>query len=221
MVYSILKNTLGLFIRCFMSEIKGRENIPKDKAFIIACNHASFYDDLAVPSVVVPFVNKKIHFYVSHIYYKNYFLKKFLELIAEAIPIAANKVNNTKKINQEGLKKALGYLKKNEIVGIFPEGTRSVDGKIRKPKTGIAYLLLKGKVPVLPIGIKGSDKILPKGASFPRFKKCKVKIGKLMYFNNFFDKKANKRLLTKITNDIMKEVAKLSEQEYNFQKWHI
>jgi len=216
MVYPLLRLTLGPFVRAFMKEIEGKENIPKDKAFIIACNHASFFDDAAVPSVVIPVINKKIHFYISHKYFKKFFLKRLLEKVAEGIPIAAKKAGDSKKINEEGFKKALDYLKKKELIGIFPEGTRSVDGKIRKAKTGIAYLVLKAKVPVLPIGIKGSYEILPKGSSFPRFKRCNVRIGKIMYFDKYYGKKINKQLLTRITREIMKEIARLSNQEYKF-----
>lgn len=215
MVYPILKITLVPFIRSFMKEIKGKENVPKDKAFIIACNHASFYDDLAIPCIIAPIINKRIHFYVSHKYFKNYFIRKFLEH-GGPIPIVTTKTKNSKKINEEGFKKALYYLRKKEPVAIFPEGTRSFNGKLQKPKTGIAYLVLNSKVPVLPIGIKGSYKILPKGSFFPRLKRCKVKIGKLMHFGKYYNKKINKKSLTEITRQIMKQVAKLNEQEYRF-----
>ena len=216
MVYPLLKLTLGNFVRAFMKEIEGKENIPKDKAFIIACNHASFFDDAAVPSVVIPVIDKKIHFYISHNYFKKFFLGIFLEKVAEGIPIAAKKSDDSNKINEGGFKQALEYLKKNEPVGIFPEGTRSLEGKLQKGKTGIARLALGAKVPVLPIGIEGSYRILPKGCFFPKFKRCRVKIGKLMYFNKYYNKKINKQLLTRITREIMKEIARLSNQEYKF-----
>lgn len=216
MVHPIIGPLILPYIRTFMKEIKGRENIPKNKGFIIAANHASFYDDFAVPAIVIPTIKKKVHFYVNDRFYKFLPFKWFLDN-AECIPISVKRSKNSSKTNSAALNKALYYLEKKDPVGIFPEGGRSSDGKIRQAKTGIAYLLLKAKVPVLPIGIEGSNEILPKGAKFFRFgKKCKVKIGKLMHFSKYYNRKINKTTLNKITREIMQEIAKLSNQKYNF-----
>lgn len=216
MVHPIIGPLLLPFMRAFMRKIEGRERIPKDKAFIAAVNHASYYDDFAVPAVIIPAIKKKVHFYVNQRFYSFLPFKWFLDN-AECIPVAAKKTKDSKNINQEALNKALYYLNKKDPVGIFPEGGRSKDGKLRKAKTGIAYLLLKAKVPVLPIGIEGSYKIMPKGAIFPRFsKKCNFRIGKLMDFSKYYNRKVNKDLLDKITKEIMKEVARLSNQKYEY-----
>ncbi len=229
MVFPILKPVIVPIIKPYIRKIEGRENIPKDRAFIVSANHASYMDDLIIPTIIVPILDKKIHFYVNHRFYKNFFLRKFLEN-AECIPIASRKSLNlgegdeneywkwtdTKKINDRGMDQALSYIDKGDPVGIFPEGSRSEDGRIRKAKTGIAYLLLKAKVPVLPIGITGSYDILPKGAIFPRFKRCDVRIGKLMAFEEYYDRKIDKQILSDITSKIMKNIANLSGQEYNF-----
>ena len=106
-------------------------------------------------------------------------------------------------------------MKKGELAGIFPEGTRSPDGKIQKAKSGIANLAIAAKVPVLPIGIIGSHKILPKGNFFPRLKRCTINIGKPLVFKQYYNKKINKRMLDNVTRSIMKEIAKLAGQKYN------
>ena len=108
------------------------------------------------------------------------------------------------------------YLKKNEITMIFPEGTRSYDGKLKKAYTGVAKITLKSKAPVLPVGIIDSYKVLPRGKILPRFKRCEVKIGKLMNFEKYYKKKINEKILENITRDIMKQIAKLINQKYNY-----
>ena len=101
-------------------------------------------------------------------------------------------------------------------MGIFPEGTRSIDGKLQQARSGIAKLVIAAKVPVLPIGIIGSHKILPKGKFLPRFKRCKINIGRPLYFKEYYNKKTNKKILEDITRIIMKNIAKLVDQKYNY-----
>ena len=72
------------------------------------------------------------------------------------------------------------------------------------------------KVPVLPCGIINANNVLPKGKLFPRFARCEVKIGKLMYFDKYYNKKPSKKILEEITRSIMKEIAKLIGQKYNY-----
>jgi|TARA_B100002003_G_C14129991_1_gene543552 1-acyl-sn-glycerol-3-phosphate acyltransferase len=215
MVYPIAKLTIAVFMKLFMKKIDGKENVIKDKPFIIAGNHSSFFDDLGVPSVIVPIINKKTHFYVNFKYFNNPFLRKTLEW-GGSIPVDARKGKNHIEINNKAFQTALGYLKNGEIVGIYPEGTRSIDGKLQKGKTGIARLALAAKVPVLPMGIIGSCKILPKGKLLLRPKRCKINIGKPLYFKEYYNKKITKKLLREVTNKIMKEIAKLVGQKYNY-----
>lgn len=215
MVYPIAKLTIGNFIRLFIKEINGKENILKNKPFIVASNHASYFDDFATPSIIIPMLDKKMHFYVSSYYFNNYFLRKFLEW-GESIPVDPTKNKKHKEINKKAFQTALKYLKNGEIVGIFPEGTRSIDGKLKQAKSGIAKLAIAAKVPVLPIGIIGSDKILPKGKLLLRFKRCKINIGKPLYFKEYYDKKINKKILENVTRTIMKNIAELIGQKYNY-----
>jgi len=215
MVYPIAKLTIASFIKLFIKEINGRDNVIRNSPFIVACNHASFFDDLAVPSVIIPMLNKKIHFYVHMRYFNNYFLRKFLEW-GGSISVDPTKGKRYKEINKNAFQTASKHLKKNEIVGIFPEGTRSINGKLQQPKTGIARLAIAAKVPVLPMGIIGSHKILPKGKFLLRLRRCKINIGEPIYFKEYYNKKMNKKILEKITNDIMKEIARLIGQKYKY-----
>ena len=214
MVHFISKLTIIPFIKLFIKKVDGQENILKGKPFIVASNHSSYIDDFVVPSILMPILNKEIHFYVNSSYFNNYFSRKFLEWYGN-IPIDTVKGKNYKQVNKKAFQIALKYLGKNDIVAIFPEGTRSIDGRLCKGKTGIARLALKSKVPVLPIGIIGSYKILPKGKFLPRFRRCNINIGKPLYFKEYYNKNINDRILERTTRKIMKEIAKLTNQEYN------
>ena len=117
---------------------------------------------------------------------------------------------------KEALQWAIKALKHGKIIAIHPEGTRSLTGKLQKAKTGVARLALKSKVPVVPVGLIGTFEILPKGKNIPKFKTAIMNIGKPMHFDEYYTKPVTKRLLREITTKIMKEIARLSKQKYNF-----
>jgi len=215
MIYSISKLVIPPVYRLWIRKVEGLENIPKDRAFILAGNHTSYFDVLLLPSIILLKSNVKMHALTNSYYWNNsitgFFLKKW-----ECIPVYVNNEKNAKGKNKKALEKALEYLKNNEVMMIFPEGKRSHDGKLQKAYTGIAKLALKAKVPVLPCGIIGSNKVMPKGAAFPRFVRCEVNIGNPMHFEKYYNKKLTKKMLDDITRSIMKEIAKLSKQEYNY-----
>ena len=130
---------------------------------------------------------------------------------------ASGKVFDHKEINNRALQKALYYLKNKEPICIYPEGHRTLDGQLQKAKTGVAKLALAAKVPVLPIGITGTFNILSKGRAIPKFKKCVViKVGKPLYFNEYYGKENDKKVLNVVTAKIMKEIAKLIKKKYNY-----
>lgn len=216
MVYPISKRIIPPTILLWARKIRGKENIPRNEIFIVASNHGSFYDDLAIPSIIVLYLNKYLHMYCNDKFYKNFFLRKFLEW-GRCIPIRVDeKSKEAKKINEKAFENALKLIKNKEHIGIFPEGHRNIEGKLRKAKTGIAKLALKARVPVLPIGIYGSYKILPKGAKFLKLKRCEINIGKPLCFKKYYGKENNKKVLNLVTKKIMKTIAKLIKQEYNY-----
>ena len=213
MVYPIVRLVIPSIIGLWIRKMDGLENIPKDEFFIIAANHSSYLDDFAVTITVVRHINKKVHMYCNDRYYKNKLLAAFLNW-GGCIPISVEK--RDKRVNSRAFKLALKYTKKKDPVGIFPEGGRSSDGKLKQAKTGIAKLALTAKVPVLPIGIIGSYKVYPKGAKFPKFKKFGMKIGKLIYLDEYYGNEDNKKVLKEATTLIMKKIARLIGQEYRY-----
>ena len=202
-------------MKLWLGRVDGEGNIPKNMAFIVAANHASYYDTLLIPSVIVQNTNKRVHALINNDYWKSSFSRFFLNMW-QCIPVFVKKEKNSKEKNRIAIKKAIAYIKNGHIMMIFPEGTRSWDGKLKKAYTGIARLALKSKAPVLPIGITNSNKVLPKGKIFPRFARCRVKIGKLMYFDEYYDKKITNKIMVKVTRTIMRKIASLCNQKYNY-----
>ena len=194
MAYPIVRRILFPVVGLWIKEINGIDNIPKQGPFIIAANHTSYLDHYIMGCLIIPRLNKKLHFLAKKEHFDN-FLKKAWHTYGGAIPVDR---------------------KKGGIIEIFPEGTRSYDGKLQKAYTGIARLALTAKVPVLPAGIIGSEKVMPKGALFPRFARCDVKIGKPITFEKYYGKKPNNRIFEEVTRSIMKEIAKLTNQQYNY-----
>ena len=209
MVYPIGKRTIAPIIRLWIKEVNGLQNIPKKGAFIVAANHESYMDHLIIVSTLVCYLNKKIHFLSKKEHFDNIF-KKVWHTYAGAIPL------DRQAGGTEALKWAIKALKEEKIIAIHPEGTRTLTGKLQKGKTGVARLALAAKVPVIPVGLIGTFEIMPKGKYIPKLKRAIMNIGKPMYFNEYHKKKITARLLREITDSIMKEIAKLCKQEYNF-----
>lgn len=215
MVYLISQLTIGSLMKLFIKKIDGKDNIITDEPFIIASNHASYIDDFAVPSVFYPAINRKFHFYVNSSYFNFFFLRIVLNYY-ESIPVDVDRGKHHKQVNKKAFEAASRHLKKGHVIFIFPEGTRGIDEKLQRARTGIAKLAIAAKVPVQPVGIIGSNRILPKGRFFPRPARCRINIGKPLYFQDYYNKKINKKMLGDATRKIMKEIAKLAGQKYNY-----
>ena len=199
-------------------KIRGKENLPKDKAFIVASNHASIIDGLLLNTYLTRPLKRYIHFLTTIRHYDNP-LNRFLMGTAKSIKIRAREVGKASSL-------ALEYLKRGEILGVFPEGTRSPDGKIRKGMNGVATLALSARVPVVPVGLINTHKILPKGKFFLRYARCEINIGKALEFDQYYKDydeavKQNQRLKIveieqKVVRLIMQEIASLSNQKYPY-----
>lgn len=178
--------TLKLFFRL---KAEGLENIPQKSNFIVVANHASFLDPLIITAVVP----KKIHCIVSRFLLKIPLLKWSLEKL-EVLPAGRSS------------KKAIEFLTDNKVVGLFPEGGCSRDGKLREFRRGVALLAIKTGRPILPCAILGSYEALPVRAKFPKCLPIKVKIGKPIYllkeFENVIDDIYLQEGIFKIRNKI-------------------
>lgn len=208
----IARCIVPLICKIWIDRVKGLENLPKDKQFIIAPNHASYIEHIMISSVVIPHLNKKLLFLAKKEHFEDMTQRVWHRLWNKYItyvPIDRSK-------GEDALNTTLSYLKKGAVIVVYPEGTRTLTGKLQKGKTGVARLALWSKAPVVPLGIIGTFQILPKGKKIPRMKKATLNFGKPMYFDEHYGKKITKTLLREITNKVMKEIATLSNQRYNF-----
>ncbi|MBR9699015.1 1-acyl-sn-glycerol-3-phosphate acyltransferase [Candidatus Woesearchaeota archaeon] len=207
MVYPIARIIISALLSPWMGKCTGIENVPKKKGALLAANHASYLDHFVIGTKVVPHTNKVLHFLAKQEHFDSphqWLWHKYLR----AIPL------DRKAGGKTGLSKAVKHLKKGDLIMIYPEGTRTLDGKMNKAKTGVARLALAAHVPVIPMGITNTFRILPKKKRFPRRGKADLNIGKPLYFTQYYGKGSDKKVLRKVTNIIMKEIARLSKQEY-------
>ncbi len=209
MVYTIGKIIIMPTVKLWVKEVNGLENVPAKGPFIIAANHESYMDHLIVASTLISHLDRKIHFLAKKEHFDNIF-KKAWHNYAGAIPL------DRQAGGKEALKWAVQALKKGKIIAIHPEGTRSLTGNLQKGKTGVVRLALAAKVPVLPVGLIGTFEILPKGKYIPKLRRATMNIGKPIYFDKYYNKRTTKKILREITTSMMKEIAKLCKQEYNF-----
>ena len=210
MAYPIAKRAIYAVIRPWIKEIKGKENIPQHGPFIVSANHSSYLDHLIIATLIMGRLNQKLHFLAKKEHFDNYFEGAWHNY-AGAIPL------DRQAGGKKALKWAIKALRQGGIIGIYPEGTRTLTGKLQEAKTGVARLALEARVPVLPIGLKGTFHILPKGKFIPRLARATVSIGKPIFLDRYYGSRYSKKVLRQATNKIMREIAKLSGQNYNFK----
>ena len=112
------------------------------------------------------------------------------------------------------LGKVYSALDQGRMIGIFPEGTRSLDGKLQKAFTGVGKIALSKKVPIIPVGLIGTFEILAKGKKLPKLKKATIKIGEPMHFKEYHDIEHKAEHYRIVTDKVMLKVAELSGKEY-------
>lgn len=168
MTYYVSRFIFWLIIKVYLGyRVKYRENFPAEGPFIIASNHLSFLD----PALVGNALRRRVSFLAREDLFKNRIFNLWGRAVG-AIPVKRGR------FDLSAMKGSLQRLKKGEVVALFPEGTRSVDGFIREAKAGVGFLAVKAGVPIVPLCIKGTDKALPKGAIFIRLKPVAVYVGK-------------------------------------------
>lgn len=194
----------------FVGRVEGLQNLPKRSPVIFCANHASYIDHYIIGGLIENYIEEDLYFVAKKEHFSNFFTKKWHASL-KAIPIDRNSSADI------ALKNVIEILKKGKTVLIYPEGTRSTTGRIQKGKTGVAVLALKAKVPVIPIGIINTHKILPKGSIIPRFNvKAEIKIGKPLTFNQYYDTAISYDVLKHITTNIMSSIANLCKMEYHY-----
>ncbi len=190
----IVKFVLNLLIVIvYRPKTVGLENIEKGKGALLCANHVHAFDS----AVIILNNKRKINVLAKESLFKNWFVK-FLAYIFGVYPVKKDSKS------MESMKISLKLLKNNELLLIFPEGTRNGMAKGVKPKEGAVKLAIKANVPIIPIGVQGN---------FEYFKKIKLNIGKPIYYNVSKEDSNNKEVLEKLTQELMDEIVRLRDEE--------
>jgi 1-acyl-sn-glycerol-3-phosphate acyltransferase len=211
-VYWVLKNVLlgPVITKIFRPIHEGTENVPDQGAAIIASNHLSFADWLFTPLAVdrrITFVAKSDYFTRAGL--KGWAQKRFFAGTGQ-VPID----RSGGRASESALRAGLKVLQRGELFGIYPEGTRSHDGRLYKGRTGVARLALLSGAAVIPSAIIGTDIIAPPGKIITKIVSPTVKFGQSLDFSRYQGMSEDRFILRSITDEIMYAIMELSGQEY-------
>jgi 1-acyl-sn-glycerol-3-phosphate acyltransferase len=211
-LYWLLKYIfLGPWLRLvFRPQVEGREHVPDTGPAIIASNHLSFSDSIFMPLMV----RRKVTFVAKAEYFTGRGLKGWLVKMffvgTGTIPVD----RSGGRAAQAALETQLRVLREGNLAGIYPEGTRSPDGRLYRGKTGVARLALESGAPVIPVVMLNSDEIQSPGTIFPRIKRVRIRFGTPLDFSRYAGMAGDRFVERAITDEIMYELMELSGREY-------
>jgi 1-acyl-sn-glycerol-3-phosphate acyltransferase len=210
--YWLLKYVvLGPVLKCvFRPQVAGLHHVPASGPVILACNHLSFSDSIFTPLIVkrrVTFVAKAEYFTGKGI--KGWLMRQFF-LSTGTIPVD----RSGGKAAQAALDTLLRVLRNGDVAGIYPEGTRSPDGRLYRGKTGVARLALESGAPVVPVALLNTDEIQPTGQLIPKIKRVRMRFGAPLDFSRHAESKGDRFVERAVTDEIMYELMTLSGREY-------
>ncbi|GAA1379474.1 lysophospholipid acyltransferase family protein [Catellatospora chokoriensis] len=211
-LYWLLKYIfLGPLLRLiFRPQVEGLENVPDRGPAILASNHLSFSDSIFMPLVV----KRKVTFVAKAEYFTGKGLKgrltKMFFVGTGTIPVD----RSGGRAAQAALDTQLRVLRAGGLAGIYPEGTRSPDGRLFRGKTGVARLALESGAPVVPVAMLNSDVVQPTGKLIPKVMRVRIRFGTPLDFSRYAGMAGDRFVERAITDEIMYEVMELSGREY-------
>jgi 1-acyl-sn-glycerol-3-phosphate acyltransferase len=186
--------------------VDGLENVPDEGGAIVCPNHVSVIDSFMLPTVLP----RRITFVGKAEYLDNWKTRHLFPALG-MIPIDRSGGDSSRR----ALDAAAGVLEQGELFGIYPEGTRSRDGKLHRGHTGPARLALRTGAPLVPVGIVGTREIQPPGHRVPRpFRPCTIRLGRPIDVGHYRDRPDDHLVLRELTDELMFEIRELSGQEY-------
>jgi 1-acyl-sn-glycerol-3-phosphate acyltransferase len=211
LAYRLVKAVLSTVLRVvYRPTVSGLENIPATGPVILASNHLSFIDSMVIPLVVprrVAFLAKSDYFTGTGV--KGTLSRWWFEGFG-MIPVDRDDTRAA----QASLDAALAVLSAGGAFGIYPEGTRSRDGRLYRGRTGVAWLAMSSGAPVVPVAVIGTDELQPVGARFPRpSAEVTLRFGEAIDFAGRFDGVPVGRARREATDEIMAAIHAMSEQE--------
>jgi 1-acyl-sn-glycerol-3-phosphate acyltransferase len=212
MFYWIMKHLIAgpLLRSLFRPRVSGAENIPRSGPVIMASNHLSFFDSVILPLVI----KRRIYFLTGSNYFagrgpRAWALRRFL-LATGMIPLD----RSGGRASEASLEAGLRVLAQDRVLGIYPEGSRSRDGRMHRGRTGVARMILESDALVVPVAMSGTDRVLAVGSNSLRFERVRITFGAPLNFERFRGVEADRAVLRAITDEIMVEIRQLSDQEY-------
>lgn len=212
MLYWVLKYVvLGPWLRLiFRPRVEGLRHVPRRGPAILASNHLSFSDSIFMPLMVrrkVTFVAKAEYFTGTGI--KGFLIRLFF-VSAGTIPVD----RSGGEAAQAAIATGLRVLNEGGLFGIYPEGTRSPDGRLYRGKTGVARIALTSGAPVVPVAMLNSDEIQPTGKIIPRLIRPRIRFGVPLDFSRYAGQAGDRLVERAVTDEIMFELMRLSGREY-------
>ncbi|QKW06029.1 1-acyl-sn-glycerol-3-phosphate acyltransferase [Streptomyces sp. NA04227] len=213
MLYGAMKFTVGGPLKlAFRPWVEGLEHIPADGPAILASNHLSFSDSFFLPAVLdrkVTFIAKAEYFTTPGL--KGRMTAAFFKGVGQ-LPVDRAVVRGA---GQAAIQSGLDVLARGELFGIYPEGTRSPDGRLYRGKPGgLARVALASGAPVIPVAMIDTEKIQPPGKVMPKLMRPGIRIGEPLDFGRYQGMEGDRFVLRAVTDEVMYEIMKLSGQEY-------
>ncbi|MFC9289751.1 lysophospholipid acyltransferase family protein [Streptomyces sp. NPDC057052] len=196
----------------FRPWVEGLENVPAEGPAILASNHLSFSDSFFLPAVLdrkVTFIAKAEYFTTPGV--KGRLTAAFFKGVGQ-LPVDRSGARGA---GEAAIRSGIGVLERGELFGIYPEGTRSPDGRLYRGKPGgLARVALATGAPVIPVAMIDTEKIQPPGQVMPKIMRPGIRIGRPLDFSRYHGMEHDRFVLRAVTDEVMYEIMKLSGQEY-------
>ncbi len=211
MQYRLSRLVAGPVLRLVaQATVTGAEHVPVTGPAIIASNHLSVIDSIYLPLLL----ERPVSFAAKSEYFTGTRLR---DRLVGAYLRSTNQVSTDRaggRAAHDMLEAALRHLGAGQLFGIYPEGTRSPDGRLYRGRTGVGYLALHSGAPVIPVAMIGTDRVLPPGHRLPRPGRIEIRIGEPLDFAEFRGQPVGARQRRAVTDEVVRGIQKLSGQEF-------
>ncbi len=215
MFYRLMKMIVAPMLKIFFRPwVDGMENIPEEGPAILASNHLSFSDSFFLPALIpkrrVTFIAKSEYFTGTGI--KGKLTAAFFKGVGQ-LPVDRSGVRGA---GEAAIRSGIEVIQRGELFGVYPEGTRSPDGRLYRGKVGgLARIALATGAPVIPVAMIDTEKLQPPGQVLPKFGvRPGIRIGRPMDFSRYHGMENDRFILRSVTDEVMYEIMRLSGQEY-------
>jgi len=207
LLYWVVKGVLTPVLHAsFRIRVEGKTHLPKRGGVIVACNHRSFLDSLFLPLVV----RRRVTFVAKAEYFDDPKTAWFFRGVGQ-IPIR----REGGAASERALETAMAVLQTGNVFGIYPEGTRTRDGYLHRGHTGVARLAFRSGVPIVPVGMIGTDEVQPVDSKMPKVgRTVTVRFGEAIDIGRYGDRADDRLALRELTDEVMYEICQLSGYEY-------